>query len=188
MNIGKTKDEYRKWVKEIRKSLDLASISLQIEEKVKKLDVYKSAKNVMSYLPMDIEISLNKLFEDKTKNWFLPVVVGNGFDPSLLRVVPYISGKTKLAKGQFGILEPEVIDDIFFDQVNRKINLDLIFVPGLCFDKNGNRLGFGKGYYDRFLKLNPSSFKIGCCPKECLIEELPIDEWDMKVDLVVSES
>ena len=180
----KTKDEYRKWAKEIRKSLNLPNISLEIENKIKDLKVYKSAKNVMSYLAKDIEISLNGLFEDKTKNWFLPIV-GKGRDLSL-QIVPYLPQKTKLTKGQFGILEPQITNNTFFDQVNKKIKLDLIFVPGLCFDKEGNRLGFGKGYYDRFLKLNPDSFKIGCCPKECFVEKLSVDEWDEKVDLVVS--
>ena len=60
-------------------------------------------------------------------------------------------------------------------------------MPGLCFDKKGNRLGFGKGFYDQFLKLNSDSYKIGCCPKRCMVDKLPTDEWDIKMDLVVTD-
>jgi len=182
----KTKEEYRKWAKEVRKSLDLKDISVQIENKIKNLHAYKSSKNVMSYLAKDIEISLAGLFENKTKNWYLPTVIDGGKKPQLY-TIPYIPDKTKLQKGQFNILEPELINDVYFDQIEKFINLDLIFVPGLCFDKNGSRLGFGKGYYDQFLRLNQKSFKIGCCPKKCLIDILPTDDWDIKIDLVITE-
>lgn len=180
--IDKTdKEEIRKWAKELRKRLDLKKISTEITNKIKHLEEYKKARNVMSYLAKDVEISLINLFEDITKSWYLPAVMEAGTKDPQIVVVPYIHNKTKLIKGNFGVLEPEIID-------NSNNYLDLIFVPGLCFDKEGNRLGFGKGYYDKFLKLNPKSFKIGCCPKECLVEKLPTDLWDEKVDIVIVES
>ncbi|OGI19586.1 MAG: 5-formyltetrahydrofolate cyclo-ligase [Candidatus Melainabacteria bacterium RIFCSPHIGHO2_02_FULL_34_12] len=179
------KIEYRTWAKDLRSKLDIKSISLAIESKIKKLDVYKSAKIVMSYMAKEIEISLSHLFQDGTKSWYLPVV-GTLHATSLL-VAPYVPDKTKLSKNKYGISEPEIIKDDFFDQNKNKVKLDIIFVPGLCFDKKNYRLGFGKGYYDNFLKLNPESIKIGCCPKECLVEELPIDDWDIKMDMVITE-
>ena len=185
MNNKEEKLKIRTWAKSLRQTLDLKTISALIEAKVRNLSEYKSAMNVMSYLAKDIEISLNNLFEDNTKSWFLSAV-GGVPEPRLL-VVPYFTGRTKLIKNQFDILEPTISDDNFFDQLNKKIKLDVIFVPGLCFDKAGNRIGFGKGFYDRFLKLNPDSFKIGCCPKGCFVDKLPVDEWDEKVDLVVME-
>lgn len=184
MNENKEKESYRKLAKEVRKTLDLKGISTVIENKIRDLPEYKNAKNIMSYLAKDIEISLDNLFDDKLKSWFLPVV--GALHGAPLLVVQYLPGKTKLIKNNFDILEPEIIDENYFDQTTKKINLDLIFVPGLCFDKSGNRIGFGKGFYDKFLKLNKNSFKIGCCPKECLVEKLPIDIWDEKVDLFVT--
>ena len=184
MNNKEEKSKYRTWAKSLRQTLDLKTISALIEAKVRNLSEYKSAMNVMSYLAKDIEISLNNLFEDNSKSWFLSTV-GNIPEPHL-QVVPYFAGRTKLIKNQFGILEPEISGDNVFDQVNKKIKLDIILIPGLCFDKSGNRIGFGKGFYDKFLKLNPNSLKIGCCPKECLVDELPADPWDIRVDIVLT--
>ena len=183
--IGKSKDEIRKSAKDLRVLLGikrLKEISTIIESKIKDLDEYKKAINVMSYCSKELEISLDGLLEDKTKKWFLPVTK----DDDIL-VVPYEHGKTKLQKGNFGIQEPEIIGNNFYDQKNKKVNLDLIFVPGLCFDKKGYRVGFGKGYYDRFLKLNPEAIKIGTCPSECIIDEFLVDDWDVKVDLMITE-
>ena len=180
------KEKLRQWAKDIRHTLDLKKISKEIEHKISNLDIYSSSSNVMSYLSKDIEISLDGLFKHKRKIWFLPVIVQTYYGASL-KIVPYIHGRTKVYKNKFDILEPQIVNDEYYDQVQKKIKLDVIFVPGLCFDKKGNRLGFGKGYYDQFLKLNPNSYKIGCCPKKCLVDKLPTDEWDVKMDLVVSE-
>ena len=191
------KTKYRLWAKDLRSSLDIRTISLAIESKIKKLDVYKSAKTVMSYLAKDLEVSLGNLFNDNSKEWFLPVVVKNetasgrtgesaNKEKDCLVAVPYISGKTKLVKNKFDILEPKINEEEISKARLRKPIFDLILVPGLCFDKNGNRIGFGKGFYDSFLKLNPQSIKIGCCPKECLVDKLPVDDWDIKVDIVIT--
>lgn len=186
MNKFQEKSELRKWAREVRKKLDLKRVTSEIEDQIKRLDVYKEAKTVMSYLAKDIEISLCNLFQDGSKTWYLPVVEGIRLSTFSLLVVPYIKGSTKLVKGKFNILEPEIVDDNYFDQINKKVKLDLILVPGLCFDKSGNRIGFGGGFYDKFLSLCPDSIKIGCCPKECLVDSFPTDKWDVKVDLVVT--
>lgn len=204
----KRKTEYREWAKDLRQELNLELASKRVIEKIVNLDVYKSAKTVMSYHPKKIEISLLDLLLDNSKKWFLPVVCSQqsaiSSQPSSLiaqkseirnpqsaiynlLVVPYVSGKTKLIKGRFNIMEPEIVGDNFFDQLNRKIEIDLIFVPGLCFDKAGNRIGFGMGFYDSFLKLNMLSFKIGVCPKECLVSSLPQNPQDIRVDLVITD-
>jgi len=168
------KGKLRRWAKDLRRSLDLKNVSIQIENKIKNLDKYKSAKTVMSYMAKDLEISLSNLFQDNSKAWFLPVV------KDVIVAVPYVLGKTKLVRNKFNILEPELNKSV-------SVTLDVIFVPGLCFDKSGNRIGYGAGFYDNFLKLNPDSFKIGTCPKECLIDSLPQDKWDIKVDLVLTD-
>ena len=186
MDIKNEKEKLRKWSKDTRRIVDLKKISKEIENKVFNLDIYKSSRNVMSYLGKEIEISLDGLFMGSRKRWFLPVVAQTYYGLSL-KVVPYVHGRTKLFRGKFDILEPEIRNDEYYDQVKKKIKLDVIFVPGLCFDKKGNRLGFGKGFYDQLLKLNPGSYKIGCCPKKCMLNEVPVDSWDIKMDLVITE-
>ena len=59
------------------------------------------------------------------------------------------------------------------------------FVPGVCFDKNGNRIGYGKGYYDKFLK-DYNGTKIGITYKSCITDDIEVDKYDIKMDKVVS--
>ena len=86
--------------------------------------------------------------------------------------------KENLKKGSFDILEPTSNDKV-------TSNNCVCIVPGICFDKNGYRIGYGKGYYDKYLS-NKSIYKIGICFKECLIDNMPHDLYDIKVDLIVS--
>ena len=67
-----------------------------------------------------------------------------------------------------------------------KLPLEAIIVPGICFDMSNNRLGFGKAYYDKYLE-GKDIFKIGLCFKEQLINQLPTDEWDIKMDIVITD-
>ena len=92
---------------------------------------------------------------------------------------PSITGNVdELKKGSFDILEPTSNDKV-------TSNNCVCIVPGICFDKNGYRIGYGKGYYDKYLS-NKSIYKIGICFKECLIDNMPHDLYDIKVDLIVS--
>ena len=63
---------------------------------------------------------------------------------------------------------------------------DIILVPGIAFDRDGNRMGFGKGFYDRFL-MEGSGIKIGICYDFQLIDKIPISEYDVPVDIVITE-
>ncbi|MCF0205812.1 MAG: 5-formyltetrahydrofolate cyclo-ligase, partial [Bacteroidales bacterium] len=65
-------------------------------------------------------------------------------------------------------------------------DFDLIIVPGVAFDRNGNRLGRGRGYYDRFLCKYPKVEKIGICFDFQLLEEIPTEPTDIRMDKVVS--
>jgi 5-formyltetrahydrofolate cyclo-ligase len=89
---------------------------------------------------------------------------------------------SELEKSSFGLLEPK----------NQKIveakKLDLIIVPGASFDKNGNRIGYGKGYYDRFLKtISKHASTIGLCFEDNIEENIPTEAHDVKVDVVLTE-
>ncbi len=84
-----------------------------------------------------------------------------------------------LQQGNFNILEPITQE--------YKGNIDIIFVPGLAFDKQGIRLGYGAGFYDRFLQQNPSSLKIGVCYHEAILESIPKEDHDIAMDFVLSD-
>ena len=63
--------------------------------------------------------------------------------------------------------------------------IDLIVVPGVAFDRHGNRLGRGRGYYDKILKETHVARKVGICFGFQFVEEVPVDELDVRMDLVI---
>ena len=79
----------------------------------------------------------------------------------------------------FGILEP--VGELYTDYDS----IDMIVVPGVAFDRQGNRLGRGRGYYDKILKETRAAKKVGICFDFQFVEEVPVDELDVRMDLVV---
>ena len=163
------KTDLRLHAKEVRKTLDIADISKKIVRKIKTLAAYKSAKNVMLFYPMTYEIDLRKLLKDD-KKFFLPKISGRN-----LLACPYTEN---LVKSAFGIMEPETAP------VNPNI-MDLVLVPCMMADKNGYRIGYGGGYYDRFLA-DIDVKTIAVVAKELYVDDLPHAEYDVKVDKVIA--
>ena len=91
----------------------------------------------------------------------------------------YINQTTKFQKNKFGILEP-----INSQKVSDFQN-PICITPGICFDKNGNRLGYGHGFYDKFLNQN-KIYSIGLCYHECLVPHLPHNKFDHKMDQIIT--
>lgn len=155
--------------KSIRKTLDIARLSKNATEQIRQIELYKNTKNILIFYPTQYEINLLELLKDN-KNFYLPKVCGNE-----LLVCPY-SGELK--KSKLNICEPcsnPVSTDI----------LETAVLPALMADKNGYRLGYGKGFYDRFLSANPHIKTILPIAKQLLTEKLPHDEFDVPADFVV---
>jgi 5-formyltetrahydrofolate cyclo-ligase len=74
---------------------------------------------------------------------------------------------------------------MFFGTLEQKI--DVLIVPGMAFDRQGYRLGYGKGYYDRFLSRHPGLFTIGVCFDFQVLDTLPIESFDFPVNMIVTE-
>ncbi len=164
----KSKTDLRIYAKEIRKSLDIKAISENLVDLIRQSDIYKLAKNVMIFYPKKDEIDLRNLLNDD-KNFFLPKV----YEDSLL-VCPYTQ---ELELANYNIMEP------CSDPVNPSV-LDLVIVPALMVDSQGYRLGYGGGFYDRFLKTCHVKTLVAM-PKELLVDKLPHDEFDVKIDEII---
>ena len=96
-----------------------------------------------------------------------------------------ITNATALLRGPFGVIEPPRESNALADLTT----LDAIFIPGLAFSKDGGRLGFGGGWYDRLLARIPDkTIKIGVCWNELLIDSVPMDAWDVHVDGILTEA
>lgn len=165
------KTELRKTAKELRKNLNIKDISHKICEKIRALEEFKNAQNVMIFYPLKDEIDLLELL-DEGKNFFLPRMTGLN-----LNVCPYKKGD-KLEVKQFGVKEPKT------HPVAPKL-IDLIIVPALMIDSKNYRLGYGKGFYDRLITKTNAKTVVGL-PKELFIEELPTEAHDKAVDIVIT--
>lgn len=171
------KFELRKLAKEIRKMLDIQLISSKIIEKIESSKEFENSRHVLLFYPKDFEINLTVLCEQyvNEKKFYLPKV--NGSD---MFVCPYSCGE-KLAISNFGVYEPCSMP------VSPQI-IDYAIIPCLCADKRGFRIGYGGGFYDRFLpNLKENCVKIVPVPKNLLFDEVPTDTFDLPVDFVITE-
>lgn len=166
------KSHLRTKFKSLRRELDIKTISAQICEKIRAFDLYKQAANVMLFYPTKYEINLLQLLDDN-KSFFFPRVNGLNLD-----VCPY-SQDVEFKKSAYNINEP------CSTPVSVEI-LDLIFVPALAADTSGYRLGYGGGFYDRFLPLCSNAVTVIPIFDEFVLNALPIEEFDCKVDYIIT--
>ena len=139
-------------------------------ERISALKEFASAKNVMIYMPIKGEVDVRGLLE-KSKTFLTPITKGNVIYPALV--------SENLRKGAFSV--PEPLDDTPFLE-----KIDIVIVPGVAFGRDFNRLGFGKGYYDRFLN-GKTALKIGVCHSFQLLDSVPKDAHDVRMDIIITE-
>lgn len=165
------KTALRTEIKSLRKNLDITGISKILVEKIKMHQAFKSADNVMIYYPLKYEINLLELLKED-KNFYFPKVDGEN-----LLVCPY---NDNFQKSELNILEP------CSEPVSAEI-LDLIIVPALAIDKSNYRLGYGGGFYDKFLSKNPGIKTLVPICSKFVYEKLPHEDFDVPVDYVVTD-
>lgn len=137
---------------------------------------FGAARTVLLYHSLPDEVDTHAFVEkwSGAKRVLLPVVVGNDLE---LRCY---TGLHDLAVGAFGISEPT--GELFTDYGS----IDLVVVPGVAFDRLGNRLGRGRGYYDRLLPRIPHARKVGICFPFQIVDRVPAEAFDIRMDEVVS--
>ena len=118
----------RQWAKNIRKTLNINQLSIELSEALRNTKVYTKAKNFMLYYPLSNEINLLSLLEDKSKNFYLPRIEGDS-----LVCCPYKTFDI-LSKSRFNTFEP-VCEPCL------KTDIDVVIVPALACDKHNYRLG-----------------------------------------------
>lgn len=155
----------------------IADLSRKIGRRLEETDLFQEAGCVAFYYAMGNEVRTSELIEAwcTIKKIVLPVV--DGVD---IHFHPY-TGKDNLKTGAFGIAAP-VSDEIIPPEA-----IDLFIVPGIAFDYACNRLGRGRGYYDRYLS-GIDKPAIGLCFDFQLVDSLPSEKHDKKMTLVLTES
>lgn len=156
---------------------DVAEQSSKVVAIVEQMPCFQSAKTVLIYYPTHNEVDLLSLIKryKKEKMFLFPVV-----HRKAMTVCPY-EGNQKMHRGKFNIPEPTTEPYVG--------DIDLILVPGVGFDKSGNRLGRGGGYYDKFIgRIGKKTLLVGVGYDFQLVEEIPANSWDKRLDYVVTPS
>lgn len=160
--------------KNILSDMDKNSGASAVFEKLENLPEFIEAKSVLFYWSLSDEMPTHYFIEKWSgkKQILLPMVKG---DDMLIK--PYTT-TDELRKSDMGIWEPET-------QREYLKTIDLAIVPGIAFDKKKNRMGRGKGYYDRYLQ-NKNIVKIGIGFDFQLLENLPVDAHDVALDIIIT--
>ncbi len=179
--MTKSKEEIRKSVMNTRNripKLMLEQRSGIICKKVTQLPEYQNAETVYAYVPLDREVSTIPLIEAAWadgKRVAVPQVIGDG----RMRFV-VLNDWDQLEEGHFHVREPKF-------GVEAEDSKALMIMPGVAFDLSRNRIGYGKGYYDRFLSQEPEHTTVALSFEFALFPEIPSEENDRKPDLIVTD-
>jgi len=177
------KEKLRKEIKEKRRKIpkeEQRKKGKEIKERLFSLLEYKFTETILFYISYGSEVGTHEIIKEALNEKRVVVPISNKNDFSL--ILSELKDWDDLEIGSYGILEPKK------DSINEvKIGeIDLIIVPGVAFDKSGNRLGHGKGYYDRLLK-NSNAVKIALCYELQVVDKVPTDENDIPVDIIITE-
>lgn len=141
---------------------------------------YNNAENIFIYVSYNDEVDTHEIIKYSLKvgkKIFVPKVISKKLGMEIIEIKDF----SELKKSNYGILEPET------SNYAEPSVVELALIPGLAFDRNGGRLGYGGGFYDRYLKLlNTHTHKVGLCYDEQLVDRVPMEEFDVFIDSVIT--
>lgn len=183
-DIRPIKQELRERYKAQRRAMpekEKAAKDRRIAEHVRRLWQYDKCDTVLCYVSTAIEVDTHEIIRR---------ALADGKKVAVPRCVPdtrlmesyYIDSLEELSAGTFGVLEPTPDPDKLVTDLSH----GLCLVPALCYDLEGYRLGYGKGYYDRYLAGFGGSL-VGLCYSDCIERHLPHGRYDRPVETLVTE-
>ncbi len=181
------KRELRKNIVKLRDQLSLAEIrdkSFRIANNLYSLPEFRAAHQVMFFVSFGSEVDTRDMVEVSIKADKVALVPKA--KPAKRELIPseIRSWENDLEPGTYDILEPKEK----FLRPRDPEGINLLIVPGVAFDKKGNRLGYGGGYYDRFFpQLMPGTPLVALAFELQIVPEVPVDEWDRPVDKIITE-
>lgn len=178
--IDSSKDKLRKEIADEKRRYTPEELLQMSEEVFSVLEItgtFRDASVILIYNAMADEVSTQAFIEKwkSEKHFYLPVVKNDNL------VFRKLQDDTLFEKSKIGVHEP--VGDDFTDY----FKIDMVIVPGTAFDRKCNRLGRGKGYYDRFLAKIKAP-KVGVCFDFQLKDQIPADDRDIKMNMIVGEN
>ena len=139
-------------------------------------EAYKNAKTIYGYLPYNQEVRTVPMLEQAMKDG-KRVAVPKCYGEEMRFI--YMDDLSKVEKGYANIPEPIADEPVADDQTA------LVLMPGMAFTKDGKRMGYGGGFYDKFLAAEPNHPTVALCYDFQMVEDLPTEEYDIPVDCVL---
>ncbi len=184
------KKEIRQLIKKRRRELtraDVIKLSHNIAQNLFALPEYKTAKIVLAYISKGNEVNTDEIIDNALntgKRVFVPITLPEAKEMKFSELSR--DWRNCLEKGSYGILEPKEICRKIDENIHEKA--DLILVPGIAFDEKCGRIGWGGGYYDRFLKkVSNRAIKVALAYELQIVDNVPMTQKDVRVDTIVTE-
>ena len=180
-NMEVIKEQIRRHFKTRRRTLSCEHVRInsdKICENFLDSDIYKNCQNILAYSTIQNEVDLSQIINQAlldNKNLFLPRVEGDSMN--FFR----INNTDKLQIGSYNILEPQN-GTVYQDSTN-----SIMLVPGIAFSTQGARIGFGKGFYDKYLSQHNSIFKIGIAYDWQITKSWVTNEFDINMNMIITE-
>ena len=173
------KKELRRSIRERKRAMteeEIVSRSEKLAELFYASDAYKNAKTIYGYLPYNQEVRTVPMLEQAMrdgKRVAVPKCYGDE-----MRFI-YMDDLSKVEKGYANIPEPIADEPVAQDPTA------LVLMPGMAFTKDGKRMGYGGGFYDKFLAAEPDHPTVALCYAFQMVEDLPTEDYDIPVDCVL---
>lgn len=173
------KQELRQAIRARKRAMteeDILRRSEILAEKFTRSNAYRAAKTIYGYLPYNQEVRTVPMLRralEEGKRVAVPKVYGD--DMKFI----YLDDLSQVAKGYAGIPEPVADGPVAQDETA------LVLMPGLAFDRAGHRIGYGGGFYDKFLAREPHHPTVALCYDFQVMDRLETEEFDIPVDLVI---
>ena len=173
------KTALRREIREKKKAMSMEEIetrSARLGELFAQTEAYKNAETIYGYMPYNQEVRTVPILEQAIrdgKRVAVPKVYGD-----IMKFI-YLEDLTQVEKSDMGIPEPVADEPVAEDQTA------LVLMPGLAFDKEGHRIGYGGGFYDKFLMAEPNHPTVALCYDFQMYAHLDTEEFDIPVDMVL---
>ena len=171
-------------VREGQNTTHLDSMSQVAIERVRKLPEFSEAKRISSYIAKGGEVRTEILIREMLSEWKNVLVPFIEEGSNNLRFSELRDFDEDLKVGRFGILEPRRESR----RITQGLDVDIVIVPGIAWTPDGFRIGYGKGYYDKYLAaLNRNILTIGLSYEFQLVPEIPVGNYDIAVQIITTE-
>lgn len=187
MNVIEQKDTLRQYYKNVRKALskeEKHGLDLKVFNNLVDTLNLEQYSSILCYVSFGLEVDTN-MYIKRLIDSGLPLYVPKCYTDDRSMKFFRLNTLKRLVTGAYNILEPiqDTHSIILQDYSN-----SICIVPALSFDTNGYRLGWGGGYYDRFLGSNQNVYTVGICYDCCITDSIPKDQYDVHVDMVLTEN